>query len=109
LPVVTGRVSSRAYAAAERGIRDDSARPHAFDQLFLGDHTVAILDEHGQKGEYLGLDGPELALEAQLQSVGVNLTGSESVSHGNWLPRELAEIPSGSVEYLECPEKDQGF
>jgi hypothetical protein len=58
-------------AAGEGGVGHDTAVPDAGDQVVLADHALAVADQEQQQVEDLRLDRLELALAAQLTSVGV--------------------------------------
>ena len=98
-PAVTDSLAELFHAGRQRRLRHELMPPYDFQQLGLGDHTVAVLDQVGEDIEHLWLDVHQLAAGRQLVTRGVQHTAFEPVSHRQIVP--LAVVRSRTVSTRE--------
>ncbi len=82
LPVVPDRAPCGLDARRERGLADEAVAPHVVEELFLGDHPLAVDDEIREDVEHLRFDGDRHPASAQLEERRVELVVTEAVDHG---------------------------
>jgi len=79
----------RPQAPGQRRFADEDSRPEPFEELSLGQHTVAMLDEVSQHLEHFGLNSHGLARTPQFISRIVELVVAADVEllHAPVLPQ----------------------
>ncbi len=82
LAVVTDRAARGLDAGRERGLADEPVAPDVVEELFFGDHPLAVDDEVGEDVEHLWFDGDRNPAPAQLEERRVELDVTEAVDHG---------------------------
>ena len=98
LAVVAERTAGVLDPGRERGLGHEPVAPDAVEQFLLGDHPVAMLDEEAEHVEDLGFGRHDLAVAADLASVGVHLVRAERVEHrgqSSTAPGRLPDHESG--------------
>lgn len=82
LPVVAHRLPRLLDAGGERGLRHEAAAPRGIEELGLGHHPVAVLDEVDQHAEHLRLERDLVVPVDELEGAGVERQRPEPVAHG---------------------------
>ena len=82
LAVVTDRATRGLDAGRERGLADEPVAPDVVEELFFGDHPLAVDDEVGEDVEHLRFDRDRNPAPAQLEERRVELDVTEAVDHG---------------------------
>ena len=96
LTVIAHRPPGRLDPRRQRGLADEAVAPHVVEQVVLGDHSVAVLDEEREHAEDLRLHGNGRAGAPQLEPVGVEVECSEGIDHVRLaVPTPDVEPPDG--------------
>ena len=82
LAVVTHRTARGLDPRGEGRFADESVPPHVVEELFLGDHPIAVDEEVGEDVEHLWFDRDGDPAPAQLEERRVELGVTKAVDHG---------------------------